>query len=325
MKSIYIPANSPEETWHLYKISKLLLCLLILSVCLSSCSTGKLQVKGVAYQSLNTTCPNKQGSSKIPSDSRIFLTFAIDQDGKLIVLVNNLSDEILTIDQQLSFLIDTDGTSKSYYDNTIYASTHTDYNFSTKTFNLNLGSLASALGVGGRLGTLLGGMTIGNSATTGSSDSQTTIMQDEKRINLGPRGSGIMSKVFPVKGIGRAALDKAFTSSDHTFIKLDQKSSPLQFQVCISYSFDNGQTFSRLDTKFYVDSMFSEGVPAKQKTGEAMRKVIYSKPDLLGEPWYLISIMDNLPENKENYWGLDQSKKSKIYDFIVNGLLFNYE
>ena len=324
MKLSYYQSGFFNNYWRFPTTCKFFF-LLVLAYSLSSCSAGKLQVKGVAYQSLNTTCPHKQGTTKLSSDSRILLTFAIDQDGKLIVFVNNLTDEILTIDQQLSFLIDTDGQSKSYYDNTVYASTHTNYNFSTKSFNMNLGSLASVLGVGGRLGTLFGGMNLGNSSTTGSSDSQTSIMQDEKRINLGPRGCGVMSKVFPVKGIGRSALDKAFSSTDYKLIKLDQKSSPLQFQVCISYSFDNGETFSRLDTKFYVDSMFAESVPDKHKTGDAVRKVISSKPDLLGEPWYLISIMDNIPDNKDNYWGLAQSKKSKIYDFIVNGLLFNYE
>lgn len=74
--------------------------------------------------------------------------------------------------------------------------------------------------------------------------------------------------------------------------------------------------------------MFSENVPDKQRTGDAMRKMMLAKPNLLGEPWYLISINNNIHEDikkKGSPFAADFFTTTKVYDFIVNGLLFNYE
>lgn len=311
----------------LYAIRKVGLLLVLIGTMTSCKFSEQLLIKSVAYQSMTTTRPDIQGNKPMPSDSQILLTFAIDQEGKIGVIVNNLTDDILTIDQERSFMIDTNGRSISYYDNTVYANTSTDYNFSSQNFSMNLGSLASAFGVGGRLGTLLGGMNVGNSDITGTSQSRTMIMSDEKRINLGPHGSGLMSKVFPITGVGRKALAEVSPACNNLYLKLSPKDSPLKFKICISYSLDNGETFSRLDTDFFVDSMIVETVNGLGNVAEAMRKIMISKPDLLSEPWYLLSICDNIPDKYTNwaYGGTIDRERGNIHDFIVTGLLFNYE
>lgn len=138
-------------------LSGILLLSNILAV-LSGCSTaGKLHVSAVTYQSINTKKPQSQEVS-IPYNAKILATYAINQNGQIGVIVKNLTDEILTIDQERSFFINTSGESHSYFDPNVYSSTQTNYSFGTTGTSVNLGPIASALGIGGQLGTLLGGI-----------------------------------------------------------------------------------------------------------------------------------------------------------------------
>lgn len=292
-----------------------------------SCKTaGTLAVTGVAYQSVTTTCPDIQTSKFVlPVDARILATFAIDQEGRLAIVINNLTDEIMTIDQEASFLIDSDGKSISYYDPNVYANTDTQFASETESTSLNLGSLANAFGVGGRLGTLLGGITTSSSSTYGRSTSNTVILKDQERIKLGPHGSGVLSKTYYVTGLGRKYCSKLSLLGDTNGQHLSYENSPVRFKVCISYMLDSDAEFNKFVTDFYVDAQCYAPV-SSGRVNAGIRKVIETKPDLFGEPWYLMSINNNIQdESKNSFYGIIEDAAAKRFDYIVNGLLFNYE
>lgn len=293
----------------------------------TSCSTtGVLNVQSVAYQSVTTTRPEIQKNPAIPESARILATYAIDQNGKLAVFVKNLTDEILVVDQEMSFFINSNGVSTSYYDPTVRTVSNTSFGSSTSGIGVNLGAIASAFGVGGPLGTLMGGINVGNSSTSGNSTTNTTVFADQKRISVGPRGSGAMSKLFEVSGIGCQALKNMGTDANTNSPRLDFKKSPIRFKVCISYSLDEGENFEKLITDFYVDSSVAAPVLSKGNVNEAMRKVMTLKPDLLGEPWYLLYINDNIADVVgDGFYVPSFSSRNIRYDAIVQGLLYDYQ
>ena len=213
---------------------------------LTGCSTaGQLNVTAVTYQSINTKKPQLSQKTAIPADAKILATYAINENGQIGVIIKNLTDEILTIDQEKSFFINTTGESKSYYDPTVYSSTNTNYSFGTTGTSVNLGSMASALGIGGRLGTLLGGIGVSNSSTIGNSSSTTITITDQKQVNIGPRGTVGLAKAFFIIGVGKNKVSPTATQSAITY-----KDSPLRFRSCLSYSLDGGDIFQKLVADF---------------------------------------------------------------------------
>lgn len=250
---------------------------------LSACSADRLRVTSVDYQSVRTEYAQP---TEIPSDARITATYFINGEGELIVIVKNLTDEIITIDQTRSFFTGPDGISTSYYDPNVKASSETQFESSTGGISLGLGAVANALGVGGRFGTLLGGIGLNSSSTTGSAQTQTTYFKDMPQVSLAPKSQGIMSKQFRIKGIGESVpysgnFDRSFSDS------------PIKFSFHLSYSFDNGLTYERLSTNFYVNTSIS--VPVKEKhINNAFRGIYNLKRDALAEPAFIFKIHTNI-------------------------------
>ena len=145
------------------KVFRSLLCLCAAAGLLSSCSSQKLNVTGVGYQSIRT----EFAQEPVPEDAKIEVTYFFDTDGSIVPRVKNLTDQVMTIDQTLSFFINTDGRSTSYYDPTVRTTTTTDYASNTTGASVNLGAVAGAFGVGGIVGGVLSGINVGESNTGG--------------------------------------------------------------------------------------------------------------------------------------------------------------
>lgn len=256
---------------------------------LSGCTSGKLANTAVSYQSLNTRHLQPSEANPVPKTAKVLTLYSFDAEGHLTVLVKNLTSEIMVIDQVKSFLINTDGSSTSYYDPTVRTTTTTNLESSTDGMSVNLGAIAGALGVGGRLGTALGGINMGGSETSGTSTSNTTYFADQPQISLGPNGSGLMSKKFQIKGIGRNSLP--LTSISLPSISYEQ--STCRFSVCITYSVDNGATFDKLVTEFYSDGLVTVPVRNFGMVNDALRSIFEVKRDALYEPWYMIYFKNN--------------------------------
>lgn len=278
---------------------KLLLpCVAAMAVFMTSCKTPQ-RVSHVTYQSVRTTFRQPDESHPIPDEAEIILTYSLSADGALTVLVKNNTDEIMMIDQTNSFFVNSDGSSTSYYDPTVYTTTVSDINSSTRGVSVNAGAVANALGAGSGLTSLLSGVNVGGSNTGGQVTTNVTQVADLPVVSVAPRGTVAMSKVFDVSGIG-------FITG--TNIDMTQTNSSCRFSVCISYSTDEGENYDKLKTDMYVNSEVFAKVQDDSKINDAVREIYKTKPDAIYEPLWLMYLM--------NYHKYDDVYRSGvIYDF----------
>lgn len=254
-----------------------------------SCSSGKnLVTSNVGYQSIRTTFKQPV---EIPDDAEIVVAYGISADGALIPVVENKTSEIMIIDQTMSFFVNTDGSSTSYYDPTVRTTEVTDHISNTKGTSVNLGAVAGAFGVGGALGGLLGGVNVGNANTEGVSTSNITTIADQPRVSLAPKSNGKMSKSFRISGVGRGYLNRG---RNNTY--LSSLNAP-KFSVCISYSLDGGTTFKKIVSEFYINSDIVVPVESKGRVNSSLRKLFTTKPDAMGESWWLLYFNNNIGGN----------------------------
>lgn len=287
------------------KNSKLLLVLFGLAgTLLASCSSSKLTVSHVGYQSVRTTF---RQPIEIPEDAEILVLYGISENGVIVPVVNNRTSEIMIIDQTMSFFVNTDGQSTSYYDPTVRTTTSTDISTGTTGASVNLGAIGGALGIGGTLGGILNGINVGGSETSGTSITNTTILADQPRISLAPKGKGALSKSYTIKGIGKEAI-KSVRGIEHN---VAPNSATLKFSVCISYSIDGGNTFKKIVSDFYVNNNIIIPVESYGKVNDSLRNLFSTKPDAMDEPWWLLHFSNNV-----------SAKKS---DTMIKGVLCDYQ
>ena len=266
-----------------------------------SCSSGKeLMTSSVGYQSVRTMF---RQPTEVPDDAEIMITYGISIDGVLIPVVTNRTSEIMIIDQTMSFFVNTDGSSTSYYDPTIKTTEVTNHSSKTKGTSVNLGSIGAALGVGGSFGSLLNGVNVGSANTNGVSIANTTTIADQPRVSLAPKSNGKMSKSFKISGVGKGSL-----IGEHNNINLSS-SEGLKFSVCISYSLDGGATFKKIVSDFFLNSDIVIPVKSKGEVNNSLRKLFITKPDAMDEPWWLIYFNNNIGFN----------------DTMVKGVLIDYQ
>ena len=254
---------------------------------LASCSsTSKLTTTKVAYQSIRTKQINEKRE-----DSKIAVGYAITPSGQLAVAIRNLTSEIMIIDQTKSFFVNTDGTSTSYYDPTVKTTSVTDISSSTDGHSVNLGAVAGALGVGGVVGTLMSGINVGGSETSGTSTTTTNYTADIPQISLGPKGSTVLNKYFQITNVGKKSLEY----SNRIEPNIPFKEAIEKFSVCISYSIDGGESYNKLVTDFYKNSEIVIPVENKGKTNDSLRKIFTIKSDAIYEPCWLLHFVNNIP------------------------------
>lgn len=272
---------------------------------LASCKTMKLETSSVAYQSVRTRYAQPTQSSPIPDDAKIAVAYTISSEGELTAIVYNRTSEIMTIDQTMSFFVNSDGKSTSYYDPTVRTTSTTDLSSKTKGAGINLGAIAGALNIGGVVGDIARGVNVGGSSTSGTSVTNATYIADQPRVSIAPHGNGAMSKVFKVTGIGKQVLK----GKNIVATCLKENESYCKFSVCITYSVDNGATFERLVTDFYADSMVIIPVTNHGNVNEALQKLYQTKTDCLNAPWYMINFNYNID------YGTSDFSRGIIYDY----------
>lgn len=296
-------SNKKKRHVHSFAVSKIktLLLLGVVCVALASCASGTLTTTSVSYQSIRTTF---RQPTEIPDDAEILVIYGFSGNGGVVPVVYNKTSEIMVIDQTMSFFVNTDGQSTSYYDPTVRTETTTDLSSSTKGASVNLGAIGGALGIGGTLGSLLNGVNVGGSGTSGTSISNTTYFADQPRISLAPRSKGAMSKTFRATGVGTGS----WTNSSTMNTAMTTISAGKKFSVCISYSLDGGNTFKKIVTDFYVNSEINVPVLQKGMVNDALRRVYIAKPDALTEPCWILHVNNNLEDAAR-----------------VQGVLFDYQ
>lgn len=255
-----------------------------LFVVLTSCYTQN--TLSVAYQSVRTHHAQPTKERPIPDEAKIAVAYTISNKGELTAIVYNRTSEIMTIDQTKSFFVNSDGKSTSYYDPTIRTESTTNMSSSSKGASINLGSIAGALGIGGIVGSLANGINVGGSGTSGNSVTNTTYFSDLPQVSIAPHGNGAMSKVFNISGLGRYVV---YEQNVIPMPMLNEEQSYCKFSVCISYSFDNGQTYDKIVTNFYANSKLVMQVPKRGHVNEQLQKIYSSKPDAVNENLWILN------------------------------------
>lgn len=259
--------TKPKPPWLLFATLLLLIS--------GSCTTLYWPCRSIEYYSIRPTVVKDISSKDL--DAEIVVYTVINEKGDFDVVVENLTDDILTIDQTKSFFINR-GKSTAYYDPTVRttSNTTTTGNSSGKAFNL--GGIANAFGIGGIAGSLMRATTLGGSKSESNSSTYTEVVADMPQVSIGPRGRMYMSKTFN--------LDLTDSSSFIWDSSLPEESKHL-FSVSINYSFDNGDSWNTIVNDYFVNSHLLIIVD-NQKTNEAVRSLIYKKPNAPIEPWYLL-------------------------------------
>lgn len=301
---------------------QILLLIVFTSVYGTSCGpAGKLTTTSVVYQSVKTRHAQPTKTSPIPDDARIAVAYQISDMGKLTAVVYNRTSEIMVIDQTMSFFVNSDGSSTSYYDPTIRTTSTTNASSTTSGASVNFGAVASVLGIGGALGQLASGINMGGSGTSGEAVTTTTYVADQPRVSIGPHGNGAMSKVFAVNGLSANSLRGA----QYSLPLIKESDSFCRFSVCISYSFDGGQTFEQLTTNFYADSRLSVPVERSGRVNDSLRKLFTIKPDALYEPLWLLSFNDSISAEVSSSADSFMEESKRQTTNYCNGILFDYQ
>lgn len=256
-----------------------------------------LVANSVAYQSIRTRHAQPTASNPIPDDAKIIVAYSISCNGELTATVFNKSSDVLTIDQTMSFFVNSDGTSTSYFDPTVRTTSVTDMSSSSTGASLNLGAVTGAIGIGGAVGKLANGINVGGSQTQGTSVTNTTYIADQPKVSIAPHGSGTMSKIFRVIGIGQNWL----IGKSVSLPEIDESQSYCTFSVCISYSLDGGNTFEKLISNFYANSKIIVPVNKNGKVNDALRTIYTTKPDAINEHWWVMNFDSNCTSNYKFY------------------------
>lgn len=288
--------------------------LLLPALVLCSCTSGKLTVPKVCYQSLRTDFAQP---TSIPPEAKIAVEYFFNKDGKMQPVVYNLTSEILILDQTKSFVIMPGGKSVSYYDPNTYTTTTGDFHSETSSASFNLGAIAGILGLGGPLGSLMGATTLGSATTDGVYRQNSVAITDQPLVHIGPKGSVAMSKAYEIAGVG---FSGSYLSN---VIDSNPKTEELQFSVCVTYSLDDGNTFEKLVTKFYVSSNINQPVVNK-KVSKAFYEIYAKKPDALAENMYMFLLPNNIKETTSSPMA-GFAVHDSVYDFYVRGSLIDYQ
>ena len=167
---------------------------------------------------------------------------------KYAIIIKNKTSRIIYIDKAACFGSSSNGKTKVYFDPTEY--TVTSGGGSSTGASVNLGSVADALGVGGVVGTLAGGITVGGNK--GKATAMTTTQRDNRILTIPPQGSVVLSedkairhpsqkKEYRITGSYELILlydygDSLSKKEPHK--KYSEENSPETIKYMITYSFD---------------------------------------------------------------------------------------
>lgn len=230
--------------------------------------------------------------SSVMSNEDIEMTFrrevvtAMDGIGADVVYcisLKNKTDRPIYIDRGRCFRIGSDGNSLCYFEDSEQTTISVGGGSGS---SVNLGGVAGALGVGGAVGQLANGVSVGG----GSSHSVSTTYQKQRFIAIPPHGSRNLTeekRVQTQKGnlikddkyqlvenaetfesVSENGLKRGFANIGQT-IMMEEEEIPWNMEYIISYSTDeNFLTYSSLKAKMYIHEII--GMPLSFACGETI-------------------------------------------------------
>lgn len=176
---------------------------------------------------------------------------------KYAIELANKTNKLLYIDLVNSFRIGIGGKSESYYSQ----ETTTVSNTSSSGGGLNLGAVTSALGIGGAIGTLAGGATVGG----GSQGGVSTTYTNNRILTIAPHSKQFLSEYKEVNVKGQRweclsdiehyefSFGKRGIVKKNNVVSFSEKDSPYTAGHLITYSTDmNFSKYSTLKVNLYV-------------------------------------------------------------------------
>jgi len=267
----------------------------------SSCKPLKhLEVSGIAYQSI--CAEHSVLREDIPSDASIIVYCTIDKNGQFDVTIKNNTDKIMIIDRGRTFFRDGNNNSVPYYDPTIVVNTQSTTIGGSTGASVNLGSIANAAGIGGVVGTALGGINVSGSSGSATTNTETTFIIDQEKIPIAPHGKTSLGRVFKITGVGKEFLSTIANSAQQD---VNNSFAPGQSyamcNLCVSYSLDDGKDYETIITDIYANTLMVNKVWQNGNTNDALRKLYTSRSDVLSANWFMLYFESESKENNSYY------------------------
>ena len=186
---------------------------------------------------------------------------------KYAIVIKNKTSRIIYIDKAACFGSSSNGKTKVYFDPTEY--TVTSGGGSSTGASVNLGSVADALGVGGVVGTLAGGVTVGGNK--GKATITTTTQRDNRILTIPPQASVTLSEDKAIKhpsdkrkyiitGSYEYHSHNPFSkylSKKEPHIKYSEENCPQTIKYMVTYSFDKNLRKSYMvNFGVYISDLF---------------------------------------------------------------------
>lgn len=239
--------------------------------------------------------------------------------GKYAIQVKNKTDKNIYIDLGECFAIEL-GKFRAFYDGTTQKSVH---NGKTKGGAVNLGGVANALGVGGAIGTIADGVTLGGN----SQNSLTTIYTNERFITIPPHSAtnvSVYKEVVTKQGnLFSSAEYEMITPGEsfnnalshrnrkypeggvYTFIDYE---SPDRRRYIITYSKDpNFSVYTKIEFNLWLQQVISTSAYMSNYN----TSMIIDGPDFLIKRSYLDKVIDTDDYAEIAKKVLEQSGKEK--------------
>lgn len=181
--------------------------------------------------------------------------------GGYAVWAENLSDNNIYIDLANSFKINNTGNSKPYFTN----KTYTTNSSSSSGGGINLGAVAGAVGIGGVVGTLSNGISVGGNGSKGTSVTE----QEERIMVIPPHGK----RMLPLeKKANKKSVDDVpeyFSPSVMPYPEIKkyeyqnlytEDNSPSVFRRIVTYSMTpDFNSYTRLNVGIYLKGLLGDG------------------------------------------------------------------
>lgn len=315
--------------------TKILFLAVATAMLLSSCSTGKIlpTVKGVVYHSMTAT--ENVAPTDIPKEATIIVYYEIDANGYVDVKVKNNTDKLMVIDRTQSFFNNLGHVAETYYDPVMRTETTAITSGTSSGASVNLGAMARAAGIGGAAGAAMSGVNVGGSTSNAVTNTSTTYYVDQPRMSIPPHGTASMGRLFCINGISDNSIISNYivknymTPKEDSFIRsvteqeyffASANESNVGCNICIAYSTDDGQHFETILNDIYRNCIYIIPVSQPSRANAAIRTLYQKKPDALFEPWYRLTMIDNI--KKQPLWNPDEKAYTKyqpINDNFGNG------
>ena len=181
------------------------------------------------------------------------------------MLIKNKSQSVLYVDLANSFRVDSNGKSKSLYNGEVT----TVSTSSSQGASLGLGAITNALGIGGLVGTLANGLTVGG----GNSDNMTRTYQMQQILVIPSKGSEYVSKYVSDRGYAVSKGESIAPGNLSTITRVGDDGK--MKVICVRLLRNEEKVFSSEESPYYIDYLITYSSDSEFKTYSTLKFRLY--------------------------------------------------